>query len=194
MRSRFMQMLAWATVLACTAGCRKVSGQQAAPYPVNDTVVQYLLSRTPRWQLATYRILTELRYPIPDQRSLDTQLSARPVRDSTERFAMLMLREGISRTDFPLASAYNGLDKWSSKLGYGGGPALPSADGPGWDPGDLLGGGLAWGPTGGALGMFRECQSRVALACRAYWEALHAECPLWVEELVRNACVAERVH
>lgn len=133
----------WRVVFACslallgTVGCGTLRSQRVLPYPAGDSVAQYLMAGHPRWELASYRVLSGLRYPILDQRSLNVQLDSvsHAVRDSVDRLAVDLIRVSISPFAFPLRDWRSGADAFGSGFGYG--PPVPGRE-PSWDGGAIL--------------------------------------------------------
>jgi hypothetical protein len=134
----------WRVVLACsmallgTVGCGTLRSQRVPSYPVGDSVALYLMEAHPRWELASYRVLSQLRYPILDQRALNVQLdsfSHRVVRDSVDRLAVDLVRVSISPFAFPLRDWRSGAEAFGSGFGFD--PRIPGWE-PSWDGGAVL--------------------------------------------------------
>jgi hypothetical protein len=122
MRSRWKVVLVYSLTLLGTVGCATLGSQRVPPYPAGDSVAQYLMAGHPQWELASYRIFSELVYPIPDQRSLHVQLdsfSHHSAPDSVDRLAVDLIRFSLSPFDFPLRDWRSGADAFGGALGIG---------------------------------------------------------------------------
>jgi hypothetical protein len=86
----------------------------------SDLVTQFLLSVQPQWLLDAYRVISQLKYPIPDRYSLKGQLGdnseKRGTRGEQVKIASDLINSSLQPVDFPIQTPQSALEKLHARL------------------------------------------------------------------------------